>query len=154
MLARKVFLGILVALAMTGQAHAQSAEDDIKAVDAMWVAAFQKGDIDTIASIYAPNGVLMPPNASTAEGREAVAAVWAGWGELPGVAINFAPDSIKVSESGDMAADIGHYTFAFDTENGRFEDQGKYLVVWNKIDGQWQIIADMFNSNLPPPGAE
>ena len=84
MLARKAFLGILVALAMTGQAHAQSAEEDIKAVYAMWVAAFQKGDIDTIASIYAPNGVLMPPNASTAEGREAAAAVWAGWGELPG----------------------------------------------------------------------
>ena len=53
-----------------------------------------------------------------------------------------------------MAADIGHYTFAFDTETGRFEDQGKTLVVWGKIDGNWQVMADMFNSNLPPPGAE
>ncbi len=51
MFARKAFLGILVALAMTGQAHAQSVEDDIKATNAKWVAAVQKGDIDTIASI-------------------------------------------------------------------------------------------------------
>ena len=33
-------------------------------------------------AVGAPNGVLMLPNASTAEGREAVSAVWAGWGEL------------------------------------------------------------------------
>ena len=77
----------------------------------------------------------MPPNASAVKGREAVKAVWAGFGELPGVSIDFGMDSLTVSEAGDMATDIGHYTFAFDTDAGRVEDQGKYVVVWRRNEG-------------------
>ncbi len=48
-----------------------------------------------------------------------------------------------------MAYDYGWYTFAFDTDNGRFEDKGKYIVVWKKVGGAWKVAADIFNTNLP-----
>ncbi len=48
-----------------------------------------------------------------------------------------------------MAYDYGWYTFAFDTDNGRVTDKGKYVVVWKKIGGTWKIKADIFNTNLP-----
>ena len=48
-----------------------------------------------------------------------------------------------------MAYDYGWYTFAFDTDNGRVTDKGKYIVVWKKVGGAWKVASDIFNTNLP-----
>lgn len=46
----------------------------------------------------------------------------------------------------------------FATESGNFElrgiknevlNKGKYLVLWEKISGQWKMFRDCFNSNEP-----
>ena len=29
-------------------------------------------------------------------------------------------------------------------------DQGKYVVLWKKVDGKWKLFRDIFNSNLSP----
>jgi len=30
-------------------------------------------------------------------------------------------------------------------------DQGKYVVVWKKLHGEWKVLADIFNSDRTSP---
>ncbi len=122
---------------------------EIKEMDAKWVAAFKQRDFATIEALYAPNGLLLTSNSPPVEGPKAIIEVWKSWGELPNVDVVFGVNRVEASSSGDMAYDYGWYTFAFDTENGRVTDQGKYVVVWKKVGGTWKVTADIFNTNLP-----
>ncbi len=140
---------LLAGLAATNLALAHSVSAQIKEIDAKWVAAFKQRDFATIEALYAANGLLLPSNSPPIEGPKAIVAVWKSWSELPNVEVVFGPNRIEASTSGDMAYDYGWYTFAFDTDNGRVTDKGKYVVVWKKIGGTWKIKADIFNTNLP-----
>ena len=102
-----------------------------------------------IEALYTSDGLLLPYNSPPIEGPKAIVEVWKSWGELPNVDINFGANRIEASSSGDIAYDYGWYTFAFDTDNGRVTDKGKYIVVWKKVGGAWKIAADIFNTNLP-----
>ena len=127
--------------------------DDVRAqIDEMnvkWVAAFKESDFAWLEALYTLDGLLLPSNSPPIEGPKAIVEVWKSWSELPNVEIEFAADRVEASSSGDMAYDFGWYTFAFDTENGRVEDKGKYIIVWKNVGGAWKVVADIFNSNLP-----
>ena len=147
---------VSIALLLTGLGAASPglAGDDskkIEEVNKQWVKAFEQRDFQAIQAIMTSDSLLMPSNSMAIEGPEAIVEVWKSWAELPNVAVDFAAHRIEVSSSGDMAYDYGWYTFAFDTENGRFEDKGKYIVVWKNVDGTWKVAADIFNTDLPLP---
>jgi ketosteroid isomerase-like protein len=139
------FLAAGLTAAATVSAH--DAEQQIRDLDAKWVAAFKARDFSTIEAIYAPDGLFLPPDAPPTEGAKAAAEIWKSWGELPNVEVTFGPLRVEVASSGDMAYDYGAYTFAFDGDKGRVIDKGKYVVVWKKLNGVWKVAADMFNSN-------
>ena len=128
---------------------ADSISKAIKAVIEPWLAAVRRKDTAAIASCYTADGRFLVPNAPIAEGREAVAAMWGHLLSLPNVALDFGPTFIEAAASGDMAYEIGTYTLAFDGENGRTEDHGKYVVVWKKQADGWKAAADILNSDRP-----
>ena len=121
----------------------------IEELSNLWVAAVARKDVKAIANLYTTDGVFLPQNGPMTVGREAIGKAWAGLLQLPGVSLTFKPTRIDVSKGGDMAADIGTYKLSFDSKQGRVRDQGKYVVVWKKVDGEWQAFADIFNTNLP-----
>lgn len=133
----------------TNPAWAHSVSAQINELNAKWVAAFKQRDFAMIEALYTLDGLLLPPNSPPIEGPKAIVGVWKSWSELPNVDVNFGAKRINVSSSGDMAYDYGWYTFAFDTDNGRIEDKGKYIVVWKKVGGVWKVAADILNTNLP-----
>ena len=53
---------------------------------------------------------------------------------------------------GDVGYKIG--TFIMTTADGSVLDEGKYTEIWRRLNGQWMLHRDMFNSNLPVPPAE
>ncbi len=140
---------LLAGLAATNLALAHGVSAQIKEMEAKWVAAFKQGDYAVIEALYASNGLLLPSNSPPVEGPKAIVEVWKSWGELPNVEIDFGANRIEASSSGDMAYDYGWYTFAFDTDNGRVTDKGKYIFVWKKVGGAWKVAVDIFNTNLP-----
>ena len=140
---------LTIGCASTNNTTSQDISAQIKDMDAKWVAAFEQKDFATIEALYAPNGLLLPSNSPPVEGPKAIIEVWKSWSELPNVEVVFGANRIEASSTGDMAYDYGWYTFAFDTDNGRVTDKGKYVVVWKKLDGSWKVTADIFNTNLP-----
>lgn len=140
---------LLVLAGGAAVAGSEAQEQMIRDLGKKWVAAVAAKDIAAIADIYTADGLFMAPNAPPAQGHEDVGKAWAGLLALPGISLTFEPTRIEVSAGADLAADVGVYALAFDGEGGRVEDQGKYVVVWRKVDGTWKVAADIFNSNLP-----
>ena len=103
----------------------------------------------SIANIYAADGSFMPPNTPRIDGRDAIRSAFAEMLQGPNVSLTFQPTEIVVAQSADMAYDIGTYNLAMDGPEGRIEDEGKYVVVWKKVNGEWKVAVDIFNSDKP-----
>jgi uncharacterized protein (TIGR02246 family) len=123
-------------------------EQAIRDLDAKWVRMVAAKDTAGIADLYSSDALFMPPNSQALGGRPGVVKGWNGMLSAPGAQLTFKPTKIVVAEAGDIAYDIGTYTFGVEGPKGRTEDRGKYLVVWKKQDGAWKVAADMFNSDL------
>ena len=141
---------LLVTAFLAAPVLAGSAQQEIDALNAQWVAAFEAKDFAAIESLMAPDSLLLAPGNPPIEGAKAVVETWKSWGELPNVKITFGTQRIEAAASGDLAYDYGAYNFAFDTDTGPFAEKGKYIVVWKKIDGAWKVAADIFNNNSAP----
>lgn len=122
-------------------------EAAIRALDVDWLATVASGDAVATANFYAEDGQIMPTGSPAAQGREAIAAVWQSLMSLPDFSINFEPTRVVVAESADVAWEIGFYDLSFTGANGPVSDHGKYVVTWTKVDGQWLVGADIFNSD-------
>lgn len=117
-----------------------------------WLELVKAKDAAGIAALYAEDGAVMPPNAPIGKGHASIEQAWASMMQAPGFDLNFVPEQIILSSSGDMALDRGTYRLAT-TPNGTAQtDTGKYVVVWRKIGGKWKAAADIFNSDLPASG--
>jgi uncharacterized protein (TIGR02246 family) len=103
------------------------------------------------ASIYAEDAVMMPPGATKVTGRANIRAFWATVWPLRAT-LTITPAAITVS--GDWAYGEGTWTWTAPVTGGEQRDHGKYLDVWHRIDGNWSMVRDIWNSDLAPAEAE
>jgi ketosteroid isomerase-like protein len=144
-------LALTLLLALTiGEAGERAADAQrIRELGTAWVAAIGAKDIAAIQNFYTPDAQFLAPNAPPAQGHQAIGEAWRGLVQLPGLVMTFGATRIEVSESGDLAYDVGTYALGFDSASGRVNDNGKYVVVWKKVGGEWKAVVDIFNTNLP-----
>jgi len=137
---RNVVLVTAFLVGLMTPAIAQKA--DIEAVNAKWIAFFNKGDFDGVASLYTVDATALPPGSAMVKGRAAIGAMWKGLAEQvsdPKVT------TLDVKRLGPSAArEIG--TFSLKTkEQTPKQVTGKYVVVWQKVGRSWQLAADIWN---------
>ena len=147
-------LTLVVGLSLSGcgQSVDPAAEEQkIRALDQQWVAAVAAKDAAAVANFYASDGALLAVGAPAANGTDAIAAAWKGLLSLKNLSLTFLPTKVSVSTAGDLAYEVGSYALAFDSDKGPVKDQGKYVVVWKKVDGSWKAAADIYNTDLAPP---
>jgi ketosteroid isomerase-like protein len=106
-------------------------------------------DLVGITNFYADDAIFMPPNMPQAATPAEISSAWAGFLQAnPSLSIE--ATKIEIAQKGDLAYSAGTYRVSMDGPTGvRIDDEGKYVVVWKKITGQWKIAADIFNSNRP-----
>jgi len=149
----------LVTLAACQMAPKNTAADEsaIREISAAWAAAYNAGDADAVAALYAEDAVVQPPGAPAAVGRAAIREFVAGdiaTSKAAGLTLNI-PGGGTVGMSGDLAYEAG--TFSVTDASGATVDAGKYLAVSQKKDGKWLTIRDTWNSDMAPapaPAAE
>ena len=95
--------------------------------------------------MYAEEGKIMPPNSEILTGREAIQAFWQAALDM-GIA-KAALKIVEVEKHGDTAIEIGLYELS--AANDQVLDKGKYVVIWKKVEGEWKMHRDIWNSNLP-----
>jgi uncharacterized protein (TIGR02246 family) len=151
---RLLFVMSLVALAACAPKPADTTADEaaLRADPVAWFDAFNAGDADAIAALYTEDALFLPPGAPVS-GRAAIrdyvasdieaskaAGLKNNQGEITGVGV-----------SGDLGWVSG--TFSVTDASGATVDTGKYLSVYRKVDGDWQMVRDIWNSNAAPAPA-
>jgi uncharacterized protein (TIGR02246 family) len=137
---RSIALGIAFLVGLIAPAVAQKAE--IEAANGKWVAFFNKGDFDGVASLYTADATAFPPGSAMVKGRAAIGAMWKSMAEQvtdPKVT------TLDVKRLGPAAArEIG--TFSLKTKGSPSKElTGKYVVVWQKVGTDWKLAADIWN---------
>jgi uncharacterized protein (TIGR02246 family) len=119
--------------------------DAILAVEERFMAAYNRGDARGLAALYTPDGEIMPPNTEAVTGHPALENLFKGFWDAGDTVIKL--ETVEAEGSGDIAYEVGNYTLSGTA--GKINDQGKYIVVWRKVDGHWKLHRDIFNSNVP-----
>jgi uncharacterized protein (TIGR02246 family) len=137
---RSIVLAIAFLAGVIAPAAAQKAE--IEAANGKWVAFFNKGDFDGIASLYTADAIAFPPGSAMVKGRAAIGAMWKGMAEQmtdPNVT------TLDVKRLGPSAArEIG--TFSLKTKGAAPKEvTGKYVVIWQKVGKDWKLASDIWN---------
>ena len=78
--------------------------------------AFNTGNYDQAAALFAPDGFLMAPQHEAAQGEKSIERTLRSYGE--GGYQNLRLETIRIDHSGDMAVEIGRYTVAIQQTNG------------------------------------
>ncbi len=144
-------IAFVLGLFSSGQALADESADSaaLKAIDEAWLAAYNSGDADALASLYAEDAILMPPGAPPAQGRAAIRDYFAeDTAALKAAGMTMHLDA---SPSGGFSGDLGWASgnYKATDSSGAVVDTGKYLSVYAKKDGKWLYIRDTWNSDAP-----
>jgi uncharacterized protein (TIGR02246 family) len=119
-------------------------EPEIQAVSDKFMAAFNKGDAQGITDLFAKDAVLLPNRAPRLEGQQAIAAHWkAGLERLS--TIKFTTTDV-IPLGSDTFARIGTWEVTTKDEQP-MTFSGKDLVLYRKEDGDWKIVADIWNTD-------
>ena len=137
---RRIALVIAFMIALVAPAVAQKAK--IEAVNTKWMELFNKGDFEGVAQLYTVDAIAFPPGSAMVRGRAAIGTMWKGMAEQVS---NPKVTTLEVKRLGPLASrEIG--TFSLTTKGpSPKEVSGKYLVVWEKVAGEWKLAADIWN---------
>src|SRR5580658_5548874 len=137
----------LASMGLTPAVYADGVKAGIEAANAQFSAAAAKGDGAALASLYSPQGQVMPPGSAPIRGTEAIQKFWQGAFDSGVGAVGL--KTLEVFGHGPTATEVGEYELHDKT--GKPLDHGKYIVVWQHADGQWKLLRDMFSTNVAPP---
>ncbi len=106
-------------------------------------------DVAAFTAFFAADGSFLPPGAPPAQGHQGIGTLAAYLFATPGFSIEWVAGSADVSASGDLGFTLGGYVqTATDDQGQPTTTRGKYVTVWRKQpDGQWKVVADIFNDN-------
>ena len=147
---RSAALAVCAALLMFPSAVFGQADPDaqvgVKEATMAWQAAWNAGNGAGIAALYVEDAVILPPGGDAVQGTEAIAAFWqAAIDASPGTTVALA--TTELHNLGDVAVEVG--SFVNTAADGSHADHGKYLVLWKRIDGEWKLVRDIWNSSMP-----
>jgi len=132
----------------------QAVRSRIEETNEQFMKAINRGDTASVAALYTEDAVVLPPNAEIVRGRDAAKALFDGMIQQLGIP-TLTLSTVDVTELGDTAYEVGNYTMKLQPPGAApVDDNGKYVVVWKRqTDGAWKLAVDIWNTDLPAPGA-
>ncbi len=123
----------------------------IEAINKQFADAVKRGDAAAVAALYTEDARLLPPNGPTLVGREAIQNFFQS--NIDAGVSDLQLTILEVGVVRDLAYEIGQYALTIQPEEGEaLRDQGKYVVIWKRENGEWKLDVDIFNSSMPLPG--
>lgn len=119
---------------------------DIAALEASFSEAMNNQDIDALMAYYADDAQSMTPNKPTLMGKEAIKAdVMEEWAEdTVDTGVTASMNVTMIWASGDIAVEQGTWNAMKD---GEAVASGKYMSLFEKRDGKYVCIRDIWNSD-------
>jgi uncharacterized protein (TIGR02246 family) len=126
----------------------------IKEIGNQYAVACNTGDFDLWISLWADDGVQMPPGTPARIGKEQIREGMKPLFDQMNLDITIhSMDDVKVY--GDFGLSRGTYTLKMTPKAGgetiNAMPDGKALTLYERqSDGSWKVVYDCFNSNVPP----
>lgn len=121
-------------------------EAAIKAENARWAEAFERGDYDAIGHLYTKDGTLLPPGADKVTGGSAIAEYF-----TKGYA-GSKPDTVSFSHY-EFYGNDQIVTEVSDAEirdrSGKLKFRGKQILIFLQQSGAWKLHRDIWNGYAP-----
>jgi uncharacterized protein (TIGR02246 family) len=144
MATRSPLLVLALVLALGSNARADDpVREAIEAGNRTFIAAFERGDAQALATLYTTDAQVIGPGAPVASGHPAIAAFWKG--VIDSGIQDVALTTADVVAAGDLAAETG--TVRLVAKDGAVTED-RYVVVWKRRDGAWRMFRDIWNA--PP----
>ncbi len=112
--------------------------------------AFNSGDAAGVAALYTAGGQLLPGNSDFVTGPQAIQEFWQGAMDMGINSVKL--ETIEVEGMGKSAYEVGKYQLF--AEGDQMLDQGKYIVIWKQVEGEWKLHRDIWNTSMPAPKPE
>lgn len=123
--------------------------DAIRAATATLLDAVNSSDVERVMSVWAEDGVMMPPHRPSVRGTQEIEAYFRRLFESS--RFRFAFTSSEVRVDGDTAAERVEYVAEAWIGNAAepVTDGGKGLHVYTRRSGVWKLSYDIWNSDRP-----
>jgi uncharacterized protein (TIGR02246 family) len=121
-------------------------KDEIQAAQDRLADAVSARDAERAAALYTDDARLIPQGAPACEDRAAIAAFFAGAFNNGIVGARFVTEDVEGDDA--RASEVGRYELHAALPGGErvLATEGRYLIVWRKVDGDWRMHRDMFNT--------
>src|SRR4030095_12535306 len=106
--------------------------------------AFITGDSASMVNNYTHDGKIFPPNSDEIIGQPAIATLVSQYLKF-GIK-EFRDEITALYGNEDNLIEEGNY-FMGDGK-GNTIDKGKYIDIWRKVDGDWKVYSNMFNTSM------
>ena len=122
-----------------------TARESIGSAVAAFCEAFNGGDAAGVAAHYTSDAQILPPGASSIDGRQGIQEFWQGFIDAKVADLTLSTDEIE--DFGSQAVEIGIASASAPGEgDARVQLAGKYIVLWKKDgNGAWQMHRDIWN---------
>jgi uncharacterized protein (TIGR02246 family) len=140
----------------TSRLDFQRARTQVDSLNAKFAALLAAEQLDSVAVIYAKDGVLMSPGALPVEGRTNIRAAWAGM--TASHRLQFVLQTTDLLGGDSVLVERGRYAMHLEPKGSSdstaaTNDHGSYVVVWIHRESRWQIKFDIAASDKPTTGA-
>lgn len=114
---------------------------EIAAVNRKFEAAAGKGDLDALASLYTVDAMAFPPDGPIVKGRENIKQMWGTLAQQLGLK-EVHLKTMSFEQEGNTGYEVGEANLTLSSGTAVV----KFLVVWKKVNGQWCLHRDIWNS--------
>jgi len=132
---------VSISLLVGAAARSDDTRESIESNNRDFAAAFLRGDAVAVAELYTVDAELLPPGAEAVAGRPAIAAFWKG--AIDAGVKDLVLTTVQVESAGDLAYEVGKVRLV--AKDGQATED-RYLVVWKRENGKWQLHRDIWNS--------
>jgi uncharacterized protein (TIGR02246 family) len=123
----------------------------LRQAPAEWDRLFNAGALTALADLYADDAVSMPFNARTVQGRDAVLAEFEKlFADNQDLRHETVVDELLATS--DWAIERARYTMSYTTRRDKkaVMETGRHVMCRKRVDGRWQIVWEIFNTDMPP----
>ena len=125
-----------------------SSEEDKKQINEKakrFSALYMAGDHVGIGRTYTNDAKIFPSNQLIVEGQQNIEAWWKM--EEGTEILHHETKPLEINILGEYAYDYGYYSGKSAKDGKEYPFDGKYMIVWQKINGDWKIYLDIWNRN-------
>ncbi len=120
---------------------------DIQELENAWAKAQNAKDFETLLALYTDDAISMPDGAPSVSGKAAIKARMEAEATKTPDGLTSEYTVLEVYGDGDIVTEIG--TGVTKDASGAVIRTGKYFAIWQKVDGKYLCLREIYNSDVP-----